>query len=530
MNLYPEFFNDVFGPIMQPGSSSHMAGPCRLTFLCRSLLGEDVAKIRIDLDKNGSLAGTMGTMNEDIGLYDGAVGHNVDNPDFFKIFEYLKAKKIEHEICFGTLTESRHDNAVKCTLTGVSGKVASLVGNSVGGGMVETVTVNGYSFSGRGDTWVICVFDNAGEWDAERLDAMVAGHQSVLENGTSERSGGGRLFWYKTSESITDALKEALGNTPWGVLCPLLPVPTTRQKKPQLFRDMVEWRRLTQERSESMSEIAIQYEMDASGWPREKVVSYMRDVVQKNMHRRVYAVANREVEPEIGPFFAPTCKNWGEQMGSVPLLKGLPAKALYYAFSARVPVPGILNVPGPQGNGGGFLAGVLYAVMEECGLTDEDMLRGLFVAAGVGAICYSRTEPTGEVIGCAGEVGVNSAMTAAAIVEMLRGTPQQIENAASFALQAAVGWPCDIIPGGFGMPCEARIMHMAVMSIAYAQFALCNENPILPFHEVVDIADKVGRQYPSGTHCTGHGGLCMAPTAQTCARRLQDWRESRGKN
>ena len=30
---YPEFFNDVFGPVMQPGSSSHTAGPCRLGYL-----------------------------------------------------------------------------------------------------------------------------------------------------------------------------------------------------------------------------------------------------------------------------------------------------------------------------------------------------------------------------------------------------------------------------------------------------------------------------------------------------------------
>ena len=29
---YPESFNDVFGPVMQPGSSSHTAGPCRLGY------------------------------------------------------------------------------------------------------------------------------------------------------------------------------------------------------------------------------------------------------------------------------------------------------------------------------------------------------------------------------------------------------------------------------------------------------------------------------------------------------------------
>ena len=35
--LYPEFYNDVFGPLMQHGSSSHMAAPCRIGCLCSSL-------------------------------------------------------------------------------------------------------------------------------------------------------------------------------------------------------------------------------------------------------------------------------------------------------------------------------------------------------------------------------------------------------------------------------------------------------------------------------------------------------------
>jgi len=47
---YPEFFNDVFGPVMQPGSSSHTAGPCRLGYLAGHLLGEPLAKVRMELD------------------------------------------------------------------------------------------------------------------------------------------------------------------------------------------------------------------------------------------------------------------------------------------------------------------------------------------------------------------------------------------------------------------------------------------------------------------------------------------------
>ncbi len=62
---YPELLNDVFGPVMRPGSSPHTAGPCRLGDLAGRLLGEPVAKLRVELDELGSFAGTFGIMAED---------------------------------------------------------------------------------------------------------------------------------------------------------------------------------------------------------------------------------------------------------------------------------------------------------------------------------------------------------------------------------------------------------------------------------------------------------------------------------
>lgn len=71
--LYPDFFNDVFGPVMQPGSSSHTAGPCRLGYLAHSLLSVPLKKIKIVLDEKGSFAGTFGHMSEDLGMLASAV-------------------------------------------------------------------------------------------------------------------------------------------------------------------------------------------------------------------------------------------------------------------------------------------------------------------------------------------------------------------------------------------------------------------------------------------------------------------------
>lgn len=71
---YPDFFNDVFGPIMQPRSSSHTAGPCRIGYLARGLQGEDLHAIHVLLDANGSFAGAFGVMAEDRAMVAGALG------------------------------------------------------------------------------------------------------------------------------------------------------------------------------------------------------------------------------------------------------------------------------------------------------------------------------------------------------------------------------------------------------------------------------------------------------------------------
>lgn len=79
---YPNFFNDVYGPMMQAGSSSHTATPCRIGYMAKSVLGEDVARIDVFLDKDGSFAATFGVMQEDLGMLSGAYGLLPDDVRF----------------------------------------------------------------------------------------------------------------------------------------------------------------------------------------------------------------------------------------------------------------------------------------------------------------------------------------------------------------------------------------------------------------------------------------------------------------
>jgi L-serine dehydratase len=521
---YPEFFNDVFGPIMQPGSSSHTAGPCRIGLLTRSLLGEELRSIHVLLDANGSFAGTFGIMAEDRGMIAGALGIQPDDERLFNAFVLADQAGVDYHFEFGELTESRHPNAIKFTLTGASSHAVTLVADSTGGGIIETRLVDSYPLRTKGDSYVLLVFDPENALPLPAFEAAVAGLPGTVELGASAVDGRGIIRWGRLFErpDLT-ALRAALPGYRIALLDPILPVLDRPGRKPQLFDTMVRWREIAAERGLSLAETAIQYEMDASGWSREQVVACMR-MTERAMYRQTHAVYEEPVVLPITPFRRNTTAEWAQHVASPRhLTDGVTAQTLKWAHGAGAGIPGVPVVAGPMGAGGGYIYAALWAVKEARGYSDDDLLRGLFIAAGIGAIAYTRSAPTGEITGCSGETGICGAMAAAAIAEMAGGTPEQVENAASLLLQAMIGIPCDPIAGGAGQPCRSRVLVATCMAHVFSDLALAGRDAVLPLHEVIDVLDQVGRSLPPGLRCTGRAGVAVTPTAQRKAVEFREW-------
>jgi len=525
---YPEFFNDVFGPVMQPGSSSHFAGPCRLGLLAGRLLGEPPSRIRILLDRRGSFAGTFGIMAEDRAMVGGVLGFETDDARLFRALELAEEAGAEVSFEFTELSESRHPNAVKFILTGRSGREAELVGNSTGGGMVETVTVNGYPLHTIGDTCALLVFDAQRQIGEEQLAALVPGLPELVSTHESEIEGRGvlRAYMLAAEPDLADLgglLAADLPGVGVTVLRPLLPVISRLDRKPQLFDTMTRWREIVARDGLPLWEVAVQYEMDASGWQRAWILERMR-VLTGLMRRQTRAVYEEDLVVPTSPFKPDFAGRWAEHAASGrAVTDGITAQTIRWAYGAGSGIPGVVVVPGPMGGGAGYIYAAVSAVQDARGLSDDDLLRGLFVAAGIGAISYTRSAPTGEVTGCTGEAGTCGAMAAAAIVEMAGGSPEQVENAASLALQAFTGMPCDPMPGGLCQPCRSRILATTCMAHVFADMALAGHEAVLPLHEAIDVADGIGRSLPPELLCTSAGGACAAPSAQRCRADFEQW-------
>jgi len=525
---YPEFFNDVFGPVMQPGSSSHTAGPCRLAYLAGCLLGEPVARVLIELDKDGSFAGTFGIMAEDRAMVAGVLGYLPDDQRLFRSFELAEEAGVEVGFSFTEIVESKHPNAMKFILTGRSGLMVELVGDSTGGGMVETVSVDGFPYRTLGDAFVLLVQDPQEALSAEKIERLRAELPDVVDAQEVRVAGRGVLYAFALPvEPDLVTLREMLdGDVPvlrLALLRPLLPVVSQPARKPQLFDTMTRWRELAAERDAPFWEVAVQYEVDASGWPRARVVDRMR-ALAKLMRRQTRAVYEEDVAVIDTAFKPDFAGRWAKHAATPARVSdGVTAQTVKYAYGAGAGIPGVENIPGPMGGGAGYIYAALSAVQEARGLGDDDLLRGLFVAAGVGAIAYTRTEPTGEVLGCTGESGICGAMAAAAITEMVGGSPEAVENAASLALQAFTGLPCDPMPGGLSQPCRSRIMAATCTAHVFADLALAGHEAVLPLHEAIDVADGIGRALPPELLCTSVGGCCAAPAARARRTAYRRW-------
>jgi len=503
---YPEFFNDVFGPVMQPGSSSHFAGPCRIGLLAASLLGDTPARVEFVLDPEGTYAGIFGHMNEDLGLIGGVLGLEPDDPRLFEAKALAASRRVDVNFVLEKIPESSHPNAVKIRSRGASGRSVELVGDSTGGGMVEIRSVQGFPVNLEGDSYVLFDFCSRGRNCRPESD-------SVLESGVSERDGE-RMRWYKLAGPPDELPAGAL------TLAPILPVPSLPGRLPQLFDTMASWRALASSEDAGLYEIALRYEEAASSWPRDRVLAAMRDIA-RILDRQVRVVYDEDIPVPDSPDRRRDNRIWPRYEERGPTLGGpVMATAIKRALGVIVKTPGVPIVPGPMGTGGGYLYSALSAVREARGYGEEALLRGLFIAAGVGAIAYTRSEPTGEVIGCAGECGLCSAMASAAIVEMCGGSPVQVENAASFALQAAIGLPCDPIPGGREQPCMSRIISAVGNAISFADLALAGSDAVLPFHEALEAADRVGRSLSPDLRCNGKGGCCATATGRALAENF----------
>lgn len=177
-------------------------------------------------------------------------------------------------------------------------------------------------------------------------------------------------------------------------------------------------------------------------------------------------------------------------------------------------------VAAPTAGASGILPAALLTVKERFNLSDEDLIHGLFAAAGIGQIVAKNATVSGAEGGCQAECGVASAMAAAAIVELAGGDVEASLNAASFALINIMGLVCDPMAGLVEFPCALRNASGVVNALLSADLAMAGVKSLVPFDEVVDAMYKVGKAMPESLRETALGGIASTPTGEKFKKKI----------
>lgn len=180
-------------------------------------------------------------------------------------------------------------------------------------------------------------------------------------------------------------------------------------------------------------------------------------------------------------------------------------------------------VAAPTAGACGVLPAVLVNYQKEKGTADEQIVRALYTAAGIGQVVAARAYIAGASGGCQAEIGTASAMAAGALTALGGGTPPQITHAAAMALKNLLGLVCDPVGGLVEVPCVKRNVIGSVNALSAADMALAGIISRIPPDQVIDAMREVGDQMHPSLRETGQGGLANTPAAREwCAAQEEE--------
>ena len=173
-------------------------------------------------------------------------------------------------------------------------------------------------------------------------------------------------------------------------------------------------------------------------------------------------------------------------------------------------------VAAPTAGACGILPGAIIAMMEEKGITEDQAVDALFVAAAVGQSIATQASISGAEGGCQAECGSAAAMAAAALTYLQGGNAQQCADAAAFALMNLLGLVCDPVGGLVEVPCVYRNVGSSGVAFTSADMVLSGICCPIDPDEVILAIKEVGDALPASLRETGEGGC--AACGSICAR------------
>lgn len=282
------------------------------------------------------------------------------------------------------------------------------------------------------------------------------------------------------------------------------------------FKKAAELLSLCKEYDKPISQIMMDRECEMTEKPLDEIRSRM--AVSLQIMKDATKEAINQPSQSMGGLIGGECRKLSDLQSSGKNIAGnLISKAIAYSMGVlEVNASMGLIVAAPTAGSSGVIPGVLLALQEEYDFTDDQIIDALFTCSAIGYLAMLNATVAGAVGGCQAEIGVAAAMAAAAVVELMGGTPEQCTDAASTVLMNMLGLVCDPVGGLVEYPCQNRNASGASNAIVAAEISLAGIHQLIPLDEMMDIMYTVGKKLPAELRETALGGCALSPSA--CAK------------
>lgn len=282
------------------------------------------------------------------------------------------------------------------------------------------------------------------------------------------------------------------------------------------FKKAAELLSLCTEYDKPISQIMMDRECEMTEKPLDEIRSRM--AVSLQIMKDATKEAINQPSQSMGGLIGGESRKLSDLQSSGKNIAGnLISKAIAYSMGVlEVNASMGLIVAAPTAGSSGVIPGVLLALQEEYDFTDDQIIDALFTCSAIGYLAMLNATVAGAVGGCQAEIGVAAAMAAAAVVELMGGTPEQCTDAASTVLMNMLGLVCDPVGGLVEYPCQNRNASGASNAIVAAEISLAGIHQLIPLDEMMDIMYTVGKKLPAELRETALGGCALSPSA--CAK------------
>ena len=282
------------------------------------------------------------------------------------------------------------------------------------------------------------------------------------------------------------------------------------------FKKAAELLSLCKEYDKPISQIMMDRECEMTEKPLDEIRSRM--AVSLQIMKDATKEAINQPSQSMGGLIGGESRKLSDlQSSGKNIACNLISKAIAYSMGVlEVNASMGLIVAAPTAGSSGVIPGVLLALQEEYDFTDDQIIDALFTCSAIGYLAMLNATVAGAVGGCQAEIGVAAAMAAAAVVELMGGTPEQCTDAASTVLMNMLGLVCDPVGGLVEYPCQNRNASGASNAIVAAEISLAGIHQLIPLDEMMDIMYTVGKKLPAELRETALGGCALSPSA--CAK------------